>query len=262
MSNDDINVDTFAQEIAPQVWLGSFAALREQSFLEQHGIKVIINCTPTYCFLNELNRSNINISTDMIMLLLDLSFDTNKFSPDELWLLDGYIERFGRILQNYLHFFYHENPMAPNLIHSFPQGKSFSLSSPVLTGNLKMQLFNINRLLKLLRNVNDTIGVIVVSADGDAPLSSAVAISYLMDSYNINLAGSICNLMACRPLIKEFNPQFYEELYIIENLKMFYHENLTIKQLSHALLTSNRKLKRKNDPIAVDGGASKRPNFD
>lgn len=249
-----------ALQISPSVWLGSYQALCDKQFVEQAQVKVIINCSPTYKFLHILHSSDLKISSDLIILLLDPSFEQTKFNEDELALLDDYIVRFNRILQNYIHFFYDANPSASNMIHKNLYDRPLSISSPVLSGNLLSLLFNINRLVKLLRSINPSMGVFVVSEDGNNVLSTALAMSYLMDSYGFNFDASFNNIASFRPSVAPFNLQFYDDLLIAQALKNFYGENQQIKQKSTGVLTTNCRLKRKNDYIAV-GGESKKKNL-
>lgn len=260
---NEMDIDGEASEISPLVWLGSYTVLSQQQFLDAKNIKVIINCSPTSTFLKELNASGMNMSSDLVILLLDPSFDTGRVKDDEMPLLDEYVNRFNRILQNYINFFYNLNPEVNNLVHKSPQNKPLSIGSPILTGNLKEQFFNINRLVKLLRNVNNSIGTLIVSPNGNAQLSTGLAMSYLMDNYNFNFDASYTNIKITRPLVAPLNYQYYEDLLIIENLKKFYHENTSIKQTNNVLLTTNCNLKRKNeyDFIWV-GGEAKRKNVE
>lgn len=261
--DNDMNIDEeAASEISPSVWLGSYSLLSQQQFLDAKNIKVIINCSATCTFLKELGASGMNMSSDLVILLLDPSFDASRVTSDEMPLLDDYMSRFNRILQNYINFFYNLNPQANNLIHKFPQNKPLSISSPILTGNLKEQFFNINRLLKLLKNVNDSIGTLIVSPDGNSKLSTALTMSYLMDNYNFNFDASYTNLKITRPLIVPFNYQYYNDLLIIENLKKFYLENSSIKQTNNVLLTTNCNLKRKNEYDYICVGGAKRKNVE
>ncbi|CUM52845.1 unnamed protein product [Debaryomyces fabryi] len=263
MENDnDMNIDGEASEISPSVWLGSYSVLSQQPFLDAKNIKVIINCSPTCKFLKELSASGMSMSSDLVILLLDPPFDSGKVTDDEMPLLNDYMSRFNRILQNYISFFYNLNPEVNNLIHKFPQNKPLNISSPILTGNLKEQFFNINRLLKLLKNMNNSIGTLIVSPDGNSQLSTGVAMSYLMDNYNFNFDASYTNLKITRPLIIPLNYQYYDDLLIIENLKKFYQENTSIKQTNNVLLTTNCNLKRKNDYDYIWVGGSKRKNVE
>ena len=261
--DNDMNIDgEAASEISPSVWLGSYSLLSQQQFLDAKNIKVIINCSATCTFLKELGASGMNMSSDLVILLLDPSFDAGRVTSDEMPLLDDYMSRFNRNLQNYINFFYNLNTPANNLIHKFPQNKPLSISSPILTGNLKEQFFNINRLLKLLKNVNDSIGTLIVSPDGNSKLSTGLTMSYLMDNYNFNFDASYTNLKITRPLIVPFNYQYYNDLLIIENLKKFYLENSSIKQTNNVLLTANCNLKRKNEYDYIWVGGAKRKNVE
>ncbi|CUM67127.1 uncharacterized protein PRCAT00004816001 [Priceomyces carsonii] len=233
-------------EIAPSIWLGPFNVLDDYEFMSSKNIKIIINCSPTYSFLNHLENSGVAISSDVIILSLDLSFSTDKFSPDEQYLLNNFIFKFNRILQNFMSHFYKSNPNSSNLIHEVPSDKEFAINSPILSGSLKQHLFNINRLIKLLKTMNQSIEVLIVSADGNDQLSSALAMSYLMDSYNYNLIASYNSLKSKRPTIKEMNSNYYDDLLVIESLKKFYQENLILKQKNPGILMSNCKLKRRN----------------
>lgn len=256
----DMDIEETEKEISPSIWMGTYGTLAQQQFMDEKNIKVIVNCSGTCRFIEELNGSGMNISSDLIILLLDPSFDVAEVRGDKRALLHDYMEEFNKILQNYISFFYRLNPQANNLIHKFPQDRPLSMSSPILTGNLKTHFFNINRLIKLLKNINDTIGILIVSQDGDSHLSTAVAMSYLMDSYNFNFDASFTNLKIAKPLLSPLNSQYYDDLLIAENLKKFYYENSLIKQNSSGLLMANCKLKRKNetDFITVGDGAKRK----
>lgn len=262
-NGNEMNIDETGQmatEISPGIWLGPYETLGQQQFMDANNIKMIINCSTTRPFLGALNASGMNMSSDLIVLVLDPAFDADDGQGDGR-VLNEYVNRFTRVLQNYVSFFYDSNPHVHNLIHQFPQNRPLCLTSPILTGNLKQQFFNVNRLLKLMKNLNDSIGTLIVSPDGNTPLSTGLAMSYLMDNYNFNFDASYTNLRITRPLVVPFNYQYYDDLLIVENLKKFYQENTQIKQNGAGLMTTNCKLKRKNDHDFIwVGGDAKRKN--
>ncbi|CCE80299.1 Piso0_003412 [Millerozyma farinosa CBS 7064] len=250
-------INAEANSIAPNVWLGSYSVMWNWQFFDANNIKVLINCANTYEFMGAMQRSGIPIGSDTIVLSLDPWFNEDGLSESERQTMGEYYAQFNRTLQNYLSFFYHYNPNVGTLIHQLPQGAKLSINSPILAGNLKENLFNVNRMLKLLRVINPSIGVAILSPDGNSALSTAVAMSFYMDTYNFNFDASFRNLKSIRPSIHTLNYQFYDDLIIMESLKKFYQENIEIKQENDSLLTTNCKSKRKQEYISV-GGEHKR----
>ncbi|EDK39052.2 hypothetical protein PGUG_03150 [Meyerozyma guilliermondii ATCC 6260] len=232
-------------EFAPGMWLGTYQSF-ESVAMTRHNFKLVINCSPTYKFLAHLENSNMAISSDVIMVSLDPGFSTDNFSPDESERLMEYITRLNRVLQNYIGHFYGLNSRAHNLIHPMPNGRPFSMSSPVLSGSLKPHLFSLNRLIKLLRHVDDTIEVAIVSSENFNSVATGLAMSYLMDHYGLNYGASYNRLVARTDGVCPLNPSFYDDLLVIEAVRQFSTENNAIKHNS-TVLTTHCKLKRKND---------------
>ncbi|RLV83572.1 hypothetical protein JA9_004750 [Meyerozyma sp. JA9] len=232
-------------EFAPGMWLGTYQSF-ESAAMARHNFKLVINCSPTYKFLAHLENSNMAISSDVIMVSLDPGFSTDKFSPDESERLMEYVTRLNRVLQNYIGHFYGLHSRAHSLIHPMPNGRPFTMSSPVLSGGLKPHLFSLNRLIKLLRHVDDTIEVAIVSSEKCSSVATGLAMSYLMDHYGLNFTASYNHLVAKTDLVTPLNPSFYDDLLVIEAVRQFNTENCAIKHGS-SVLTTHCKLKRKND---------------
>lgn len=258
-----------AQEFAPQIWLGGYNSLLTSSyssnFIDDKNIKIIINCGNTHNFLEFLHTRLINsISSDVIILSLDPSFNPTNNHQD---LIQEFVVTYKKKLRNYLQSFY-LNEKDSNLIHDFPDKENnFDglLSSPILSGaNLKLHFFQLNRLIKLFKNVNQSVSVLLVSSTGNNSLSTGLAISYLMDHYNYQIAPSFNLIQNIRPSLVQLNMNFYDDLIIVENLKRFYEENSVIKLNNPNYLLTNCKLKRKqvddddSDMISAGGDASKR----
>lgn len=232
-------------EFAPGMWLGTYQ-LFELAAMARHNFKLVINCSPTYKFLAHLENSNMAISSDVIMVSLDPGFSTDKFSPDELERLMEYVTRLNRVLQNYIGHFYGLHSRAHSLIHPMPNGRPFTMLLPVLSGGLKPHLFSLNRLIKLLRHVDDTIEVAIVLSEKGSLVATGLAMSYLMDHYGLNYTASYNHLVAKTDLVTPLNPSFYDDLLVIEAVRQFNTENCAIKHGS-SVLTTHCKLKRKND---------------
>lgn len=235
-------------EVCPSVWLGSFGTLTDSVFLNGANIHIIINCAPTHKFLRFFNsRTDIVVPSNVMVLNLDPHFNVANLNEDEQHQLTEFNKTYNRVLQNYLSFFYKSNDKLDYLMHNTANNShNLSMSLPMLTGNLFGHLFNINRFIRLCRNIDANMLTLVVSEYGDAPLSSGLLISILMDNYNLNFEASYKNLMKMYP-VQKFNTTFYDDLLIIDTLKKFYHENCTIKQMNPGILTTNHKLKRRND---------------
>lgn len=233
-------------EIAPSVWCGSFLCLSSH-FIHSRNIKIIVNCSPTLEFFSELELTSL--SSDIVVLSLDPSFTIGNYNVNIQHHLNKEISKFNRILQNYINHFYLLNPSATNVIHKLFNNQPLQFQSPILSGGfLQNLLFQINRFIKLLKNINNSVEVLIVSKEGYNLLSTAISVSYLMDSYNFNLGASIKHLQLRNPKIMPLNSNFYDDLIIIESLKKFYKENREIKDNSASgVLTANYKLKRRND---------------
>lgn len=273
-----------AQQFAPQIWLGGYNCLLKQSninpsytnttntyanttvtttnsnFIDDNNIKIIINCGNTNTFLEFLSEKSIcSISSDVIILSLDPSFNAiNNNQP----LIENYLQTYKKKLVNYLQSFYNNNYKHHHLIHDFPNDENFDslLNSPILYGcNLKLDFFQLNRLIKLFRNTNHQISVLILSTTGNNCLSTGLAISYLMDNYNYHINSSFNIVAKYRPSIVALNLNFYDDLIIVENLKKFYQENCQIKSKNSNYLLTNCHLKRKqveddNDDLISAGG--------
>ncbi|KAI5963521.1 uncharacterized protein KGF55_002401 [Candida pseudojiufengensis] len=224
------------QEICPNVWLGPYQSLINESstnntsFITNSNVKVIINCGTTMKFLNLVeNSKNVSISSDILILSLDPSFKINEEEQQQNELIKNFISKFNKILQNYINSFYLNSPIK-NLIYKLPQHKSFQIKTPILNDlNLKIQLFKIIRLISIFKLINQNLQILVVSEDGNLNLSTGVLISYIMDNYKFNFTNSFKFLKLKRPSINDFNFNYYDDLLIIENLKKFYFENVEIK---------------------------------
>lgn len=253
------------QEICPSIWLGPYTSLLDHEYMVRNNIKIIINCGSTLTFLDIIeNNTQVAISSDVILLSLDPAFDSQHE------LVYKFNRKFNRVLQNYLNSFYKNNPKASQLMYEIPH-LSMDLTNPIISGsNLKLQFFNLVRLMTLFKVINLDLQILIVSEDGNKNLSTGLIIAYLMDCYRYNLPNSFRLIKNRRPSIRDLNNNYYEDLLIIENLKKFYVENCEIKQQSNPILTNNYKLKRSNndsetpdeddmtDEILVGGGDRKR----
>ncbi|KAK6463823.1 hypothetical protein DFJ63DRAFT_335336 [Scheffersomyces coipomensis] len=259
-SNDSTNTtndnDNFPipQEISPSIWLGSYQSLTNSEFLTSKNIKIIINCGTSLQFLKLLHqRNDIVVSSDVIILSLDPSFDINHLNQDDSELVHDFIKQFKKILQNYLHYFYYNNSDINNLIHKLPNGDNaaannqLQLNNPILTGNLKNQFFNIIRFINLIKLINSKVEILIVSEFGSSKLSTGLLIAYLMDCYNFNFQAcfKFITLKTGQSNLHNFNFNYYDDLLIFENLKKFQLENNQIKAMKPDLLTKNYKLKRR-----------------
>ncbi|KAI3404089.2 hypothetical protein KGF56_003125 [Candida oxycetoniae] len=260
------------QEICPNVWLGPYSSLRNYSnnkILEQQkqsggtntsflaknkGIKMIINCGTTAKFLDLIENSiEVSISSDIMILSIDPAFDPQH--QNEQVLISEFTTKFNRILQNYLSYFYIDNPSSINLIHQLPKSHDLtSIKSPLFTGsNLKIQFFKIVRLISLFKYIfNHEFQILILSESGDLNLSTGLTIAYLMDNYKYNLNNSFRLIKEKRPTVMELKLNFYDDLLIVEHLKKFYLENIEIKVKNPQLLIN--KVKRKNSLCENDGG--------
>ncbi|RLV94581.1 hypothetical protein JA1_001675 [Spathaspora sp. JA1] len=249
------------QEICPNIWLGPYSSL-SGSFLGNNPMQIIINCGSTLKFLDLVeNDKSVAISSDVILLSLDPAFDSRHE------LVEKFKRQFSKILQHYLNFFYLENPKSSKLMYQLPHN-SIELTSPIISGsNLKLQFFNLIRLMSLFKVINSSLQILIVSEDGNNSLSTGLVIAYLMDCYRYNIANSFRLIQNRRPTVRELNNNFYDDLLIIEHLKKFYIENCEIKNSHAPIVTSNYMLKRRNDDgaeaeeedlVIVGGGDRKR----
>lgn len=239
-------------EIAPSIWCGSYLSLSNH-FLHTRNIKIIVNCSPTIEFLSELETSDVSLSSDIVLLSLDPSFSLENYNSNIQLQLSKQISKFNRVLQNYINHFYTLNPKLHSIIHHLFNNQPLQFESPILSGGcLQNLLFQINRLIKLLKNINTLVEVLIISKEGSGLLTTALCISYLMDSYNFNFAASLKHLQMRDPRIAPLNGNYYDDLIILESLKKFYNENIMIKESSQDLLTTNSKLKRRNDDEEMD----------
>lgn len=201
--------------------------------------KIIINCGPTHKFLR--NIESLPISSDVILLSLDLYFDINKLTDDEKFLLDQFNVSFNKVLQNFVNHFYNYNENRSYQINKMPNNVNLSFNQPLLTGNLKDNLFKIIRLIKLVKAINPSIDVLILG-ENDENVSKSLLIAYLMDTYNYNLTASINYLSQLMDV--GFNINYYNDLLILESLKKFYQENNEIKG---TILYRNKNGKRSRD---------------
>lgn len=238
-----------ALSIAPSVWLGPTSTLAGADFLSSSNTKIIINCSPTSQFLCHLDHISPVISSDVIVLSFDPGFDESGLSEHEKELLAAFHSKYNRILQNYLTHFYTYNANRDAYVHLRPNNEDLTVQGPVLAGaSLEAQFFVVNRLIKLIKNTNPDVGVLILDNDCDLKISLLLIISYLMDSYNYDFNASYAALQSIKPGLAPFNPNFYNDLILIEHLKKFYEENMKIKAGSScALMTVNYKLKRRCD---------------
>ncbi|KAL1570364.1 hypothetical protein MG5_00921 [Candida albicans P57072] len=208
------------QQICPRVWLGPYNALinktdnYDSNFLVEHNIKIIINCGTTLQFLDLIeNNRDVSVPSDVLILSLDPFFQ----SHDELAV--NFVQKYSRILTNYLNYFYKSNPNAAKLIEQLPNSTDrIQISSPILCGtNLMMQFFSLIKLIDLFKSVNQEMEVLIISQDGNDNLSTGLMIAYLMDTYRYNLLNSFNMIKSRRPSIYDWSSVEYDAL-----LKQFY----------------------------------------
>lgn len=256
------NPDT-AQEICPGIWLGPYTSLLTTpqvtnlryapppqsqlagggyNFISNNNIKIIVNCGSTLEFLDLIENSpHISISSDVLVLSLDPSFDASM-SPQGNELIQRFTRDYSKILQNYMNSFYFNNPNANNLIHNLPSNHNLSIDSPILNGsNLKLQFFKLIRLISLFKLINYDLQCLFVSEDGNGSLSTGLTIAYLMDCYRYNFQNSFKLIHERRSTIRQLQLNFYDDLLIIENLKKFYWENIELKGKNPNLLMNGFK---------------------
>lgn len=256
-------------QLAPGIFLGLFDVLLDRKFADS--VKVIVNCGATAGFLDFLDGSQPVISSDVVVLNLDPTTSALDAAYKQFHL------RFNRVLQNYLSFFYSHNKDASFLINSNYQNAQLAFDSPTMNGVPLKLLFNINRLLKLIKHVSPSVGFVFVAEKFGAchhsnGLLFALAILFLMDSYNYNFEASYRFLQNILPpplpvypengVFAEpaelLNPNLYDDMLLIDSLKKFYVENQKIKQSEARVLTKNIRLKRSVDCLDVAAPAVKR----
>lgn len=244
-------------QLAPSVHIGSYGTLLNGTFLDASSVKVIVNCGSTGRFLQYLNVMLPAIRSDVIVLNLDPSTSNTDIAYKE------FHARFNKILQNYLAFFYTYNDNVKYFVNSNYQNSSLSFASPTMNGVPLKLLFNINRLLKLIKNVNSSVGVLFISETfGHQSLSNsllyALAILYLMDNYNYNFEASYKYLQSLLPASYPeggfdapplFSTNHYDDILLVDSLKKFHAENCQIKKSELGVMTQNAKLKRRVDSI-------------
>lgn len=87
------------RELTPGVFLGSFTSLLDNEFLYSANIKIIVNCGFSDNFIEFLDSQLPVLSSDVVVLNLDLSLSTDLKTYQEIH------KRFNRVLQHYLSFF-------------------------------------------------------------------------------------------------------------------------------------------------------------
>lgn len=243
--------------ICPSIWLGSFSTLNDGAFLNDANIKLIINCSPVQRFLKFLNddSNNVVLSSNIMILNLDPNFTTASLNQDEQYQLLEFNKVYNKVLQNYLNYFYKFNDNLDYLVHNTT---SLSINSPILTGSLLNQYFNITRFVNLCRNIDSSMQMLVISETGNSQLSTSLLIAILMDCYSYNVENSFKHIRNLYPSINDFNVNYYDDLLMMDNLKKFHHENKTIKLMNPQILTTNYKLKRRHDDESTTCRGSER----
>lgn len=240
-----------AAQLAPGIFVGGFDALLSQPLFNSENVKVVVNCGSTKRFLEFLHSRQPALSSDIIVLSLDPSTSVDEAAYTEFHQL------FNRILQNYLAFFYEYNSNVKYYINSNLDNAKLLFELPIINGNPLKLLFNINRLLKLITNVNTGASVVFVSEHFGQhhhanSLIYALGILFLMDRYNYNFEASLrylASVILQKPPNVLFNSQFYDDLLLIDSLKKFSQENSKIKHHEHGIMTQNQKLKRGLDTV-------------
>lgn len=238
--------------ICPDIYYSTLNNFNNQN-LQNHNFKIIISCLPTHKFLNHINKNphDLSISSDVIMLSLDLNFDINQYNETEKQLLEEFMSSYGKVLQNFINYFVTYNDNYNRLINDLPNNLSLRLMNPLLLGNLKNNLFKLIRLVKLIKLINDSVEVLVIG-DFNENISKSLLIGYLMDTYNFPINSSMDYLGMKMPL--NFNMNYYNDLLILENLKKFHQENNDLK-VDSKVLYENKEGKRGRDE---DGEGVKR----
>lgn len=235
-------------EIAPGLWSGLYSALESaySAFPNLQNIKVIINCDSTAPFLHFLASPQCSLlSSDVLALSFDPHFTPLEESAD---LERDFARRFSRILRNYVDSFYRFNPNANQLIHDSPDSLVGALSLPILTGNIKASLFGLVRLTKLMMQINPSLQVLLVSSSGADTRATALACSYVIDSYNISASAALDFIAKKNPSLPSFNANYYSDLIMVEALRQFQRENTVVKTTHQPILTRNAELKRRQEP--------------
>lgn len=266
-----VNIAQLAQ-LAPEVFLGTYGILTDLDFINKNNVKVVVNCGSTTRFLRFLDLQQPVLSSDIIAL----NFDPDTLASDPAY--KGFHCRYNKVLQNYLAFFYDYNDEVKYYINLNFENAKLTFDSPTMNGMPLKLLFKTNRLLKLIKNVNSSVGVVFVSEHfghqhHSNGLLFALAILYLMDSYNYNFESSYRYLNSVLPLLFTeendmvyfntitadlFNFRHYDDVLLIDSLKKFYAENCHIKQKELGVMTKNRNSKRSLDSEAVTPGPVKK----
>lgn len=231
-------------QVSPSIYYGNLNSLSDNIFVN-HNFKIIINCLPTHKFLHRVNDSTnkLSLSSDVMILSLDLNFDINEYSEYEKHLLNEFTIHYDKIMKNFINYFVNYNDKLKNHVHELPNNLNINLQLSILTGNLKNCLFKLVRIIKLFKVMNNSIDILVVG-EFNENFSKALLISYLMDTYNYNLHGCLTYLNYKVPI--NINSNYYNDLLILENLKKFYQENNDIK-LGSCVLFNNKWGKRSRD---------------
>lgn len=244
-------------ELAPGVHLGSYWSLSDKELIEKGNIKIIVNCGNTSHFLNHLDSVQPVISSEVVLL----NFDPSLSSLDEEY--KRIHSQFSKVLKNFLAFFYNYNEKVSQIIHLNYMNDNLTFESPNLDGMPLMLFFRINRFLKLMQNLNSEIGVLFVSDSfGYDNLSNGViyslAILYLMDNYGFDFDASFGHLRKAlsrqfsnsesgHPNIFAFN--HYDHMILVNSLRVFFEENLKIKNTGSAKMTTHANRKRRIDSV-------------
>lgn len=222
--------------------------------LGNYNFKILINCLPTIEFLKSVRDNELIISSDIIIVSIDLNFNYNELNSEDRMMIDEFHSRYNKILQNFINYFVIYNKNFRQLINKLPNNLSFDFKSPILTGNLRNNLFKIIRLINLIKIMNDSIDILITGSSQEN-ISKSLMIGYLMDNYNYNLNNCVNYLQMKINL--NFNMNFYNDLLILESLKKFYIENNDIK-LGSEILYYNKTRKR---GVEEEDGDRKRLNF-
>lgn len=244
-------------ELAPGVHLGSYWSLSDKELIETGNIKIIVNCGNTSHFLNHLDGVKPVISSEVVVLNLDPSISGLDEDYKRIH------SQFNKVLKNYLAFFYNYNEKVSQIIHLNYMNDNLTFESPNLDGMPLILFFKINRFLKLMQNLNSEIGVLFVSDSfGCEKLSNGViyslAILYLMDNYGFDFDASFGHLRSAlakrfsssesgHPHIFAFN--HYDHMILVNSLKVFFEENLKIKNKGSVKMTTHANRKRRIDSV-------------
>lgn len=235
-----------AIQLAPGVYIGGYDSLLSLS-IPPPPYKIIVNCGLTGHFLSFLElRHTVSISSDVLIFLLDPRYSEADAKHDQLGLFAQFLEVHGRRLQNYVYHYYKNNPNASGLVESLPW--LIDEMSPVFNGPLVQAYFQFNRLVKLLRHVDQRqVQFLIV---GDNPqLCYGLAVLYFMDNYLFNTENCLRIISQAVGHEVGFNGGHYDDLIIADSLGKFYVENQRSKM-------SGMSCKR---PVEDDETSRKRP---